>query len=269
MEPLKHVLQPWRQFSMGCIPSAMVATGAHAVKSWRPQTLSVLIYFTFILWSQLSISVFYITFSIMFSGLTTADVKPENIIEKENCKFKWNMIVLKVLPSLVKYAFICKLSSCFNQNCFIKKRCECNTGSIMFLWNSQKIQKAACCRMGLDKGKMRGCIQSSIFWVCPMSRCREQTCTPTATVGFHKESVSIQLLIHAAEGAGIVTLHAKFQLVLVPVVSVKKGMGYISEMATSGPHSATMLLKLKARIRGWNYTVWRQQYNKITGRSNS
>lgn len=86
--------------------------------------------------------------------------------------------------------------------------------------------------MGLDKGKTRGCIQSSIFSVCPMSRCRERPCTPTATVGFHKESVSIQSLIHAAEGAGIVTLHAKFQLVLVPVVSVKEGLAHISEMAT-------------------------------------
>lgn len=86
-------------------------------------------------------------------------------------------------------------------------------------------QKEAGCKMGLDQGKMRGCIQSSMFSVCPLSRCREQACTPTATVGFHKESVSIQPLIHAAEGAAIVTLHAKFQLVLVPVVSVKKGDG--------------------------------------------
>lgn len=79
--------------------------------------------------------------------------------------------------------------------------------------------------MGLDKGKMRGCIQSSIFSFGPMSRCGERACTPTATVGFHKESVSIQALIQAAEGAAIVTLHAKFQLVLVPVVWVKEGMG--------------------------------------------
>lgn len=38
--------------------------------------------------------------------------------------------------------------------------------------------------------------------------------------GVHKESASIQCLIHAAQGPAIVTLHAKFQLVLVPVVSV-------------------------------------------------
>lgn len=93
--------------------------------------------------------------------------------------------------------------------------------------------------MGLDKGKTRGCIQSSIFSVGPMSRCRERPRTPTATVGFHKESVSIQSLIHAAEGAGIVTLHAKFQLVLVPVVSVKEGLAHISEMATFTSELAT------------------------------
>lgn len=58
-----------------------------------------------------------------------------------------------------------------------------------------------------------------------MSRCRERACTPTATVSFHKESVSIQALIHAAQGPGIVTLHAKFQLVLVPVVLLGEGGG--------------------------------------------
>ena len=84
--------------------------------------------------------------------------------------------------------------------------------------------------MGLDKGKMSDHIQSSVFSVHPMSRCRELACTPTATVGFHKESVSIQALIHAAEGPGIVTLHAKFQLVLVPVVSLEGGC-HISEIA--------------------------------------
>lgn len=77
--------------------------------------------------------------------------------------------------------------------------------------------------MGLDKGKMSDRIQSSVFSVRPMSRCGERACTPTATVGFHKESVSIQALIHAAEGPGIVTLHAKFQLVPVPVVSLEGG----------------------------------------------
>lgn len=79
--------------------------------------------------------------------------------------------------------------------------------------------------MGLDKGKMRGCIQPSVFSVGPVSRCGERACTPTATVGFHKESVSIQALIQAAEGAAIVTLHAKFQLVLVPVVWGEGGDG--------------------------------------------
>lgn len=38
--------------------------------------------------------------------------------------------------------------------------------------------------------------------------------------GVHKESASIQRLIHATQGLAIVTLHAKFQLVLVPVVSL-------------------------------------------------
>lgn len=104
--------------------------------------------------------------------------------------------------------------------------------------------------MGLDKGKMRGCVQSSIFSVCPVSRCREQACTPTATVGFHKESVSIQPLIHAAQGAAIVTLHAKFQLVLVPVVSVKTGDGIrFRDGYLWATFSHQVLLKLKARIR--------------------
>lgn len=79
--------------------------------------------------------------------------------------------------------------------------------------------------MRLDKGKMSDRIQSSVFLVHPMSRCRERACTPTATVSFHKESVSIQALIHAAQGPGIVTLHAKFQLVLVPVVLLGEGGG--------------------------------------------
>lgn len=58
----------------------------------------------------------------------------------------------------------------------------------------------------------------------------ELACTPTATVGFHKESVSIQALIHAAEGPGIVTLHAKFQLVLVPVVSLDGGVAFLRHL---------------------------------------
>lgn len=80
----------------------------------------------------------------------------------------------------------------------------------------------ACCKTGLDKGEMSDCIQSSVLLVHPMSRGREPACTPTATVRFHKESVSIQAFIHAAEGPGIVILHAKFQLVLVPVVSLRE-----------------------------------------------
>lgn len=60
-----------------------------------------------------------------------------------------------------------------------------------------------------------------------MSRCSELARTPTATVGFHKESVSIQGLIHAAEGPGIVTLHAKFQLVLVAVVLLEGGVSFL------------------------------------------
>lgn len=79
--------------------------------------------------------------------------------------------------------------------------------------------------IGLDKDKMSDHIQFSVFAIHPMSRCREQ-CTPTATAGFHKESVSIQTLIHAAEGSSIVTLHAKFQLVLVPVVLLGRGVKY-------------------------------------------
>lgn len=82
--------------------------------------------------------------------------------------------------------------------------------------------------MRLDKGKMSDRIQSSVFLVHPMSRCRERACTPTATVSFHKESVSIQALIHAAQGPGIVTLHAKFQLVLVPVVFTLRGWGGVT-----------------------------------------
>lgn len=98
--------------------------------------------------------------------------------------------------------------------------------------------------MGLDKGKMSDRIQSSVFSVHPVSRCRELACTPTGTVGFHKESVSIQALIHAAEGPGIVTLHAKFQLVLVPVVSLEAGC-HISETSM-----ATF------RVRLWKYYYW-------------
>lgn len=75
--------------------------------------------------------------------------------------------------------------------------------------------------MGLNQGQMSDHTQSCVFSVYPMSRCRELVCTPTTTVGFHKESASIQDLIHAAQGPGIVTLHAKFQLVLVPVVSLE------------------------------------------------
>lgn len=84
--------------------------------------------------------------------------------------------------------------------------------------------------MGLDKGKMSERTQSSVFSVQPMSRCRELACTPTATVGFHKESASIQALIHAAAGRGIVTLHAKFQLVLVPVVSVEGAVSHFRDI---------------------------------------
>lgn len=97
----------------------------------RKQYQCLFIYFPFISLSKLPISVFYITFSIMLSGLTMAA-----------CSFEWDMIVLKVLPSLVKDAFICKLSSCFNQSCFTRKRCECNTlWKRYVLWNSQKSRK--------------------------------------------------------------------------------------------------------------------------------
>lgn len=94
--------------------------------------------------------------------------------------------------------------------------------------------------MRLDKGKMSDRIQSSVFSVHPMSRCRERACTPTATVSFHKESVSIQALIHAAQGPGIVTLHAKFQLVLVPVVLLG-GRGGVTFQTSE----ATLRVKLK------------------------
>lgn len=91
---------------------------------------------------------------------------------------------------------------------------------------SNKRQAKAGAEMGLNKGKTSDRIQFSVFAVHPMSRCRELACTPTATVGFHKESVSIQALIHAAVGPGIVTLHAKSQLVLVPVVLLEGGVTY-------------------------------------------
>lgn len=90
--------------------------------------------------------------------------------------------------------------------------------------------------MGLNQGKMSDHTQSCVFSVYPMSRCRELVCTPTTTVGFHKESASIQDLIHAAHGPAIVTLHAEFKLVLVPVVSFEGGchisgtsMGYLED----------------------------------------
>lgn len=104
----------------GCIPSAMAAAGAHAVKVGHHKHYPCFfIPFPFIPLSKLPMSVFYITFSIMFSGLTTAA-----------CKLKWNMIVLKVLPSLVKDAFTCKWRRCFKQDRLIRRRCERNTGSI-------------------------------------------------------------------------------------------------------------------------------------------
>lgn len=105
--------------------------------------------------------------------------------------------------------------------------------------------------MRLDKGKMSDRIQSSVFSVHPMSRCRERACTPTATVSFHKESVSIQALIHAAQGPGIVTLHAKFQLVLVPVVLLG-GRGGVTFQTSE----ATLRVKLKKCLVASGRAAW-------------
>lgn len=49
--------------------------------------------------------------------------------------------------------------------------------------------------------------------------------------GVHKESASIQSLIHATQGLAIVTLHAKFQLVLVPVVSLARRVSHFEGTA--------------------------------------
>lgn len=105
--------------------------------------------------------------------------------------------------------------------------------------------------MRLDKGKMSDRIQSSVFSVHPMSRCRERACTPTATVSFHKESVSIQALIHAAQGPGIVTLHAKFQLVLVPVVLLG-GRGGVTFQTSE----TTLRVKLKKCLVDSGRAAW-------------
>ena len=99
---------------------------------------------------------------------------------------------------------------------------------------------------GLNEGKMSGCTQSSVFSVERESRCGDLVWTPTTTVGFHKESASIQPLIPAAQGPGIVTLHAKFQLVLVPVVSLQDGC-HISGTSTS---------YLEVEIRDGGYRWW-------------
>ncbi len=140
--------------------------------------------------------------------------------------------VFKILPSLVKMHSYVNSVSVFDRTCFVRTGRVSVTWKHYVLWKSNKRRTEAGSEMGLDKGKMSDRIQSGVFSVHPMSRCREPACTPTATVGFHKESVSIQTLIRAAEGPGIVTLHAKFQLVLVPVVSLEGGC-HISETSTA------------------------------------
>lgn len=62
-----------------------------------------------------------------------------------------------------------------------------------------------------------------------MSRCELRGCIFSLLSGFHKECTPFQRLIHAAQHFSIVALHAKFQLVLVPVVSllsISKGRAY-------------------------------------------
>lgn len=81
---------------------------------------------------------------------------------------------------------------------------------------------------GLAKGKT-SCSQSYIFSLGRMSRCELRVCIFSLLSGFHKECAPIQRLIHAAQRFSIVALHAKFQLVLVPVVSplsISKGCAY-------------------------------------------
>lgn len=53
-----------------------------------------------------------------------------------------------------------------------------------------------------------------------MSRSELRVCIFSLLSGFHKECTPFQTLIHAARHSSIVALHAKFQLVLVPVVSL-------------------------------------------------
>lgn len=133
-------------------------------------------------------------------------------------------MIVNVLDNPAKFskdAFICK---------FPDRNCVSVTWKHYVLWKSNKRQVEAGSEMGSDKGKTSDRIQSSVFSVQPMSRCMELLCTPTATVGFDKESASIQALIHAAEGRGIVTLHAKFQLVLVPVVSLEGGVSHFRDI---------------------------------------
>lgn len=205
------------------------SSGAHSVESWQTLGTSMFWIFPFFLfWFNLVWLHICVIMRNPFSAICL-----HNISQWRQARHSMINNVLKILPSLVKMLSYVNSVSVFDRNCFVRNRRVSVTWKHYVLWKSNKRQTEAGSEMGLDKGKMSDRIQSGVFSVHSMSRCRELACTPTATVGFHKESVSIQALIHAAEGPGIVTLHAKFQLVLVPVVSLEGGC-HISEtsMAT-------------------------------------